>query len=124
MAATAVFQHPIIGGGPPLAITQVKDEVTFTINDVADADTTLIVTHNMGLSVADLAKGFPICIIEWLRASARASLWIVGSAAQPGITGKTANTIELTKVAPAGVDAGAGVAQIRVHLLRPHTIGQ
>ena len=123
MAATAVYEHPVIGLVAPTAL-QAIDQVTFTINDVADADTTLIVTHNMGLSAVELAAGLPIVTLVPLRASARAADWLVGSAALPGITGKTANTIELTKTAPAGVDAVVGVAQIRVHLQRPHSIGR
>jgi hypothetical protein len=123
MPSTATYEHPVIGLVAPAALL-VADQVTFTINDVANADVALIVTHNMGLSAAELAAGLPIVTLVPLRASARAADWIIGSAALPGITGKTANTIQLTKVAGAGVDAGAGIAQIRVHLQRPHSIGR
>lgn len=126
MAVTAVYEHPTSPGAPSLL--QAKEQVTFTLNDVLNADTTIIVTHNMALSAADLAAGLPIVVFEPLRATARGaagSAWCVGSAALPGIAGKTANAIQLTKTAGAGSnDPGAGVAQIRIHLLRPHSIGR
>jgi hypothetical protein len=123
MAATIVYEHPIAGGVAPSAL-QAEDQVSFTINDVVSADTAITVTHNMGLSVADLAAGLPIVVLQPLRASARAAQWIIGSAALPGATGKTANAIDLIKVNAVGNDTGTAVAQIRVHLIRPHTIGR
>jgi hypothetical protein len=123
MAATVVYEHPVAGGTAPTAV-QAKEQVTFTINDVVTADSALIVTHNMGLSTADLAAGLPIVVLQPLRASARTAQWIIGSAALPGATGKTANAIQLTKVSTTGSDTGTAVAQIRVHLIRPHTIGR
>jgi hypothetical protein len=123
MAATVVYEHPAAGGTPPTAL-QTNEQVTFTINDVVSADTAITVTHNLGLSTAELAAGLPITILQPLRASALAAQWIVGSAALPGATGKTTNAIDLTKVNAVGNDSGTAVAQIRVHLIRPHTIGR
>jgi hypothetical protein len=123
MAATIVYEHPVAGGVAPTAL-QAKEQVTFTINDVVTADTAITVTHNMGMTTADLAAGLPIVVLQPLRASARAAQWIIGSAALPGATGKTANTIDLTKVNGLGSDSGTAVAQIRVHLIRPHSIGR
>jgi len=126
MAVTAVYEFPTAPGVPSLA--QAKEQVTFTLNDVLNADTTIIVTHNMALNAADLLAGLPIVVFEPLRPTARGAAgaaWCVGSAALPGITGKTTNAIQLTKTAGAGSDdPGAGVAQIRIHLLRPHSIGR
>ena len=122
MAATVNYQHPVVGTTAPTAL-QAKERVTFTINDITSADVTIIVTHNMAISAADLAAGSPIVILEPLRASAWSSQWLVGSAALPGATGKTTDTIQLTRVVSAG-DTGTAVAQIRVTLLRPHTIGR
>jgi hypothetical protein len=122
MAVTAVYEHPTIGTVAPTAL-QAKDRVTFTLNDIDTADVAITVTHNMGFNTAELAAGFPIVILQPLRASARTSQWIVGSVALPGDTGKAANAIDLTRVVGAG-DTGTAVAQIRVHLLRPHTIGR
>jgi hypothetical protein len=126
MAVTAVYEYPITGVAPsPLAPTavQVADRVTFTLNDVVSADASVTVVHNMGFNTAELAAGFPIVVMQPLRASARTSQWIIGSAALPGDTGKAANSIDLTRVVGAG-DTGTAVAQIRIHLLRPHTIGR
>lgn len=126
MAVTAIYEYPYTGVAPSPtapAAAAVADRVTFTLNDVVSADAAIVVTHNMGLNTAELAAGFPIVVLQPLRASARTSQWIVGSAALPGDTGKAANAISLTRVVSAG-DTGTAVAQIRVHLLRPHTIGR
>lgn len=123
MAATPFYETPATGYVVPTAV-QVKDQVTFVLTDVVTADAAVIVTHNMAMSAADLAAGFPIVVLQPLRASARGAEWLVGSAALPGATGKTANAIQLSKVNTAGSDTGSAVAQIRVHLLRPHTIGR
>lgn len=124
MAVTRVFEHPTIGATAPTAV-QAKDQVTFTLNDVDSADLAITVTHNMNLSAAELARGLPITIIQPVIASARGSAWMVGSAALPGTTGKAANQIDLTRLVAAAAGAtGAGVVQVRVHLLRPHTIGR
>ena len=80
MAVTAVFEHPVIGTTPPTAL-QAEDRVTLTLNDIDSADVAITVTHNLGLSTAELAAGFPITVLQPLRASARTSQWIVGSAA-------------------------------------------
>lgn len=123
MAATIVYEHPVAGSVAPTAL-QAKEQVTFTLNDVVTADSAITVTHNMGMSTADLAAGLPLVIFQPLRASARAAQWLIGSAALPGATGKTANSIDLTKVGTLGSDSGTAVAQIRVHLIRPHSIGR
>lgn len=127
MAVTAVFEHPPTGLVNPAAAV-VKDRVTFTLNDVLSADVGITVTHNMNLSTADLAAGFPIVVVQPLLAGARDSAWCVGSTANAaaGTTGKNANTIVLTREGGVGVtaDAGAAIMQIRITLLRPHTIGR
>lgn len=123
MAVTVVYEHPVAGDTAPTA-AQAKEQVTFTLNNVVTADSAIIVTHNMGLSVADLAAGLPIVVLQPLRPSANTAQWIIGSAALPGATGKTANAIQLTKVSTTGSDTGTAVAQIRIHLRRPHTIGR
>jgi len=126
MAVTANFEHPPTGTTNPTAV-QVADRVTFTLNDVFTADVGITVTHNMGLSTAELARGLPIVVLQPLLAAARESLWCVGSTADAaaGTTGKNANTIVLARIAGGATAAsGTAVAQIRVHLLRPHTIGR
>lgn len=127
MAVTRVFEHPTIGStaGAIPAAARVADQVTFTLNDVDSADLAITVTHNMNLTAAELARGLPITIIQPVIASARGSAWMVGSAALPGTTGKATNTIDLTRLVAAAAGAtGAAAIQVRVHLLRPHTIGR
>ncbi len=123
MAVTVVYEHPVAGGVAPTAL-QAQEQVTFTLNDVVSADTAITVTHNLGLSTAELAAGLPITVLQPLRASANAAQWIIGSSALLGTAGKTANDITLSKVNAVGNDSGTAVAQIRVHLIRPHTIGR
>lgn len=127
MAVTRVYEHPTIGStaGAIPAAQRVADQVTFTLCDVDSSDLAIIVTHNMNLSAAELARGLPITIIQPVIASARGSAWMVGSAALPGTTGKATDTIQMTRLVAAAAGAtGAGVVQIRVHLIRPHTIGR
>lgn len=114
MAISVNYEHPVTGAVAPTAL-QTIDEVTFICDGGAagGADTAVIVTHNMGLSVADLAAGRPEVILEPLTAVARLSLWVV--------TAKAADTITLGKAAGAGT---VGAAQLRVHIRRPHTIGR
>ena len=117
MAVTVTYSWPVIGAAPGVIPTaaQVADCVVFTLGTAGAGDDAATVVHNMGLSVADLAAGWPIVIIEWLTAAARTSLWIVPEA------GRLTNSIAFA--APGGA-AGVGLLQARVHVLRPHSIGQ
>lgn len=113
--AVVTYEYPTTG--VPAAV-QVKDLVTFTIVATASAGVAVAVTHNMNISVADLALGFPEVILEPLYGTAGtealidAGAWIVSA--------KAANTVTLTKAATGGAPA----AVIRAHVLRPHTIGR
>jgi hypothetical protein len=94
MAVTAVFELPATGLVNPAA-EQVADRVTFTLNDVVTGDTVITVTHNMNLSAADLAAGFPIVVLQPLRATARSANWVVGTVGTSA--GRLANSIGLAK---------------------------
>ena len=117
MAATPVYEYPVAGTAPGVVPTaaQVKDLVTFTVIGSAAAET-IAVTHNMNLSAAELALGLPIVHLEPLFASAGteaiSASWIVAA--------KAAATLSLTHLAAGSSD----VPQLRVHVLRPHTIGR
>ena len=111
MAVTVTYEWPVAGIVAPTAL-QAEDLVTANVLADNNADTDAIIVHNIGLSVAELAAGLPIVILEPLRASAQASLWYVSA--------RDANTVTVTKAGGVGGDAAA--AQLRVHVRRPHTI--
>lgn len=115
MAITVTYEHPVAGLVAPTAV-QVATQVTATVIASADGDTNADITHNMALSVAELAAGFPIVILEPLTAPAQLSLWYVPAA------NKTTNAVRVTKSVAGG--SGNAAAQLRVHILRPHTIGR
>lgn len=118
MAATAVYEYPVAGTAgviPAPTVAQVKDLVTFAVIGSAAAET-IAVTHNMNLSLAELTLGFPIVILEPLFASAGTEVlsasWIVAA--------KATATVSLTHLAAGSSD----IPMLRVHVLRPHTIGR
>lgn len=115
--AVIAYEHPVTGAIAPTAL-QAKDQVTFNVIATASAAVTVTATHNMAISAADLALGFPEVILEPLygvagtEALVDAGAWIVST--------KATNTVELTKANTGGCAA----AVIRAHVLRPHTIGR
>lgn len=104
-------------GLAPTAL-QAKELVTFTIAATATAAVTVTATHNMGITSAELALGFPEVILEPLYGVAGtealndAGAWVC--------TNKDTATVQLTKAAT----GAAAAAVLRVHILRPHTIGR
>lgn len=115
MAITIGYEHPVIGAVAPTA-AQVATQVTATVIASADGDTNADITHNMALTAAELAAGFPIIVLEPISANAQLSLWFVPTA------NKTANAVRVTKSIAGG--SGNAAAQLRVHILRPHTLGR
>lgn len=115
--AVIAYEHPVTGAAPPTAL-QARDQVTFNITATASAGVTVTATHNLGLSAAELALGFPEVILEPLYASAGTEALIDAGAWL--CTTKAANTVELTKAAT----GGSALPVLRVHVLRPHTIGR
>jgi hypothetical protein len=110
MAGTATYEWPATGAMAPTAL-QVADQVTALItSDGNPQATSAVITHNMGLSPADLAAGRPVVTIERIRAVAIAESWIVAL--------QDANSITLSQVVVGG---GAG-ANIRVTVQRPHSM--
>lgn len=118
MAVTVTYEYPVAGLVPPVAITQAKDFVTANVIADADGDLAATITHNLGISVADLAAGLPVVTLEPLQTAgtteARLADWIV--------TSKTANTVVLGKTNAGG--SGAAAPTLRVHVQRPHSIGR
>lgn len=116
MATQVDYEHPVIGLVAPTAL-QTIDQVTATVIEDAGAAVNVAITHNMGLSAADLAAGRPHVILEPIDGGGvfdvRTQQWVVSA--------KAANTIT---VSSAGVGAGDPLPQLRVHIKRPHTIGR
>jgi hypothetical protein len=80
----------------------------------ADADTTATITHNFGLSAAQLAQGFPLVNITPTLSQALTALsgWAV--------TAVATNTITLTKLASTG--SGNASPQLSVVVQRPFSM--
>lgn len=115
MAITINYEFPTVIA--PTA-SQAKDLVTCNIVSTSTAALAGIVSHNFNLTAAELAKGFPEVILTplWgtVGTEAIVNMWAV--------TDKAANTVTIAKTS---ADTGVGAkAQLRVHLRRPHTIGQ
>lgn len=121
MAVLVTYEHPTQGSAAvatPTAV-QVADLVTFNVS-AASADilaTTAGIAHNMNISAADLALGFPEVIIEPLYGTTGT----IAPGAQWVVSAKGTNTIALAKTNATGGDP---LPTVRVHVLRPHTIGR
>jgi len=112
MAVTVTYEHPVAGLVPPTAV-EAKGIVNATIIKGADADIAATVTHNMGISAADLAAGFPkVTITPIEQVTAAIADWTVAALG--------AN--DITLAATAGVGSGSANPQVRVIIERPHSI--
>jgi hypothetical protein len=115
--AVITYKHPVAGLAAPAA-ARVADLVTFVIAATATAAVTVTATHNMGISAADLALGFPEVVGEPLYAVAGteplndAGAWIC--------IAKDANTVQMAKAAT----GAAASPVVQVSVLRPHTIAR
>jgi len=115
--AVIAYEHPITGAVAPTAL-QAKELVTFNIIATASAAVTVTATHNMGLSAAELALGFPEVILEPLYGVAGTEALLDAGAWT--VSARNTDTVHLLKAATGGCAA----AVVRAHVLRPHTIGR
>lgn len=115
--AVITYKHPVAGLVAPTAV-QAKDLVVFVIVATATAGVTVTATHNMGISAADLALGFPEVIIEPLYASAGTEVLV--DAGAPVCILKDANTVQIAKAAT----GASSLPVVQVSVLRPHTLGR
>jgi len=116
MAVSVVYEHPVAGATPPTAL-QANDKVVAEIISTADGDVgPAVITHNLGVSVADLAAGFPEILVEQLLPAGWLNLPHVLAA------NKLTNSVGVT-LTNVGSSGNAN-AQIRVTISRPHTIGR
>jgi len=105
MANTINYENPSAGGAtPPTAQVMRAHQQMSAIITGDGATLTTVIVHNMNISAADLALGYPEVEFENLLAA--------GNTAAMLVTTKTANNVTLTNVA----FTGAGV---RVRIKRP-----
>lgn len=117
MAFTVTYAYPVAGVTAPTAAQMLNaNTVRANIIASADGDTVATVTHNMGLSVAELAAGQPEVYLTGTLSQALTALsgWTV--------TTKTTNAITLTKLTSTG--SGNASPQLDVVIKRPHSIQQ
>lgn len=115
MALVTTYQYPVIGTTPPTAAQMavpggIATMITATIN-MLDADTTGVLTTNMGLTAQEQQRLFPLIN----------SYFNVVETAYPGLTFNPlgANAITVGKTAGSGTGFTA-----TVFILRPHTLIQ
>lgn len=111
MAYVVTFLYPIAGLTAPTATQSYgHNQVSADINKGASGDTDVTITHNMNISVADLAAGFPEVVLEPTLASFYTALYFVAS--------RTTNTVVLTGATGGGTTG----ANVRVRIRRPNSI--
>jgi hypothetical protein len=93
-----------------------KNTLRASIIATSDGDVAATVTHNMGLTTAQLAAGQPEVTLTPVLSQALTALsaWTV--------TTKTANAVTLTKLGSTG--SGNASPQLEIVIKRPHTIQQ
>jgi len=115
MAVTVTYEHPVTGIVAPTAL-QAMDKVVATVIATANGDVAATITHNIGLSVAQLAAGFPDILIEHMLPAGWLSTPYVLEA------DRLTNSIVVTMSAAVG--SGDANPQFRVTISRPHSIGK
>jgi len=115
MAVTVTYLHPVAGVTAPTALQSLNTQsVVADVVATADADTTATITHNFGLSAAELNSGSPV--IDFIPLISQALTALSGWA----VTAIATNSITLTKLTSTG--SGNASAQLRVTIMRPHSI--
>ncbi len=111
------FLYPVAVQGAAVAPTAAQmqgiNEVIAQVVATADADVgPFTITHNMGLSAAELAAGLPEVVLQPILAPGALKAW--------SITTKATNTIQIT----GNNVVGSGVAgnSLQVTIRRNHTI--
>lgn len=115
MAVTVTYEWPVAGVVAPTAL-EVADKVVANVIAALDADVLATITHNLGLSAAELAAGFPEVMVEQMLPQG----WL--STPHVLAAGKTTNAVAVTMSNAVG--SGAATAQFRVTISRPHSIGK
>lgn len=115
MAVVVTYEHPVAGVVAPTAAEVLRaSAVVAAVEADADADVLADIDHNMAISVADLAAGFPIVNIEMMLPEG----WV--STPHVQAAGKLTNSLAITMANAVG--SGVATDQFRVTILRPNTI--
>ncbi len=115
MAVTITYEYPVAGGvTPPTALQALVSMVSALVTATADGDIAATITHNFAISVADLAFGWPIVIVEMMLPAGWLSTPHVLEA------GKTTNAVAVTMSAAGS--SGDANPQFRVTVQRPHSL--
>lgn len=104
---TVAYEWPTTGATAPTAAVMSKHQQMTAIVTGDNSATAFTITHNFGLSTAEITAGFPEVLFEPILAA--------GITAAPFILSKTANTVVCTCTAFTG-------AGLRVRVRRPHTM--
>ena len=118
--ALFTYSYPVSGTTPPTAAQMnipgaIATMITGTLY-MGDADTTLTVVHNLGLSQAEQTNLFPMIVDlgAVLETAGSFKVWV-----RPAPSSTPANSVTIGKVA----GAGTGFTDV-VFILRPHTLIQ
>jgi len=110
MAVTVTYEWPVAGITAPTTTQMSKRNiVTATVIKTADGDTTATVTHNLQLTAAQLAAGFPKITLT--------PLLLLFYTTLPFVASVTATTAVITMATTGGT--GNASAQFRVTVERP-----
>jgi len=113
MANVINYLWPVLGSTPPTAAqSSVVNSVRATITPTQTNSPTQAITHNLGISAADISSGFEDVGIEPLDSLAGTSGWYVQSI-DPNFIGLAQGN------SSGGYDTNV---QVKVTISRPHTI--
>ncbi len=111
MAAVITYEYPV--GGTTVAPTQAQmallSMLTAQVVFVVDTDTTAVITHNMGVSAANLGSLFPIVVIT-PNVLGTAPLFVVAALTN-------SNVVTLTKASGLGSNGTFSVTVMRPNSL-------
>lgn len=103
-ANTVTYETPVTGTTAPTAAQSRTHQMVSAVITGDGAGVAFTITHNWGLTTADLAAGYPVVELEYLLAA--------GYTAASLITTKSTNAVAFSNTAFTG-------AGLRVRLLRP-----
>ena len=115
MAVTITYEHPVTGVTAPTAL-QAKDKVVATVTATADGDVLATIVHNIGISTADLAAGFPEVLIE--------PMLPAGWLSTPHVLDGDKDATDVPITMSAAGSSGNANPQFRVTISHPHSIGR
>ena len=115
MAVVITYEHPVTGVTAPTAL-QANEKVVATVTATADGDVLGTIVHNMAISAADLAAGFPEVLIE--------PMLPAGWLSTPHVLDGDKDATDVPVTMSAAGSSGNANPQFRVTVSRPHTIGR